>query len=476
MEATEGVKGANGTVLIVDDDPAIRKLLAVALERAGFQVRQAEGYRQCYGEMSDTASVDAVLLDIMLPEVNGLEILRHCSGLDSPPAIVMMTASTDVSDAVSALKLGAFDYLIKPDDTSNLPKLTGVLRNAVSFTRSKREIVRLKRELVARGRPAEIVGTSAPMQRVFEAIRQVADSDASVLITGESGTGKELVAKAIHEASSRSRGPFVVVNCSAIPITLIESELFGHEKGAFTGAIAQKRGKFEIAHGGTIFLDEIGDMDSGSQTRLLRVLQEQAFERVGGTHTINVDVRVIAATNQDLQARVRESAFRLDLFYRIAVFAISLPPLRDRTEDIPLLAAHFLNLHASKAHKEATGFEPAAMNALIRHAWPGNVRELGNVIQHAVIVSEGPTIRLEHLPPHLVQASVPETPAGENAVLLRDPSTHDIRPLKEVEKEVMKRALEATEGNFALAAMKLQIGRATLYRKVKEYGLDADGT
>jgi two-component system response regulator HydG len=393
--------------------------------------------------------------------------------MPSPPATVMVTGSGVVQDAVTALKLGAFDYLVKPDDTRNVPKLVGVIRNAVAFARSEREIVRLNGELAAQYRFENIVGNSRSMDRVFNAVDQVADSDVSVLIIGESGTGKELIARAIHYASMRAKGPFVPVNCAAIPETLIESELFGHEKGAFTGAFAQKRGKFELAAGGTIFLDEIGDMNVGSQTRLLRVLQDKMFERVGGTQPLHANARVIAATNRDLRDQVEKSAFRLDLYYRVSVFPIALPPLREKPEDIPILAAHFLHEFAASARKKISGFEPPVMNALLKHPWHGNVRELRNAVQHAVVMADESTIRLAHLPPDMAELGISQIHLGKNAVLIEDPATNDIRPLNEVEQEVIRRAMEATEGNYAKAAQKLQISRATLYRKMKEYHLGA---
>jgi DNA-binding NtrC family response regulator len=295
-----------------------------------------------------------------------------------------------------------------------------------------------------------------------------------VLVQGESGTGKELVARAIHYNSGRANGPFIPVNCAAIPEQLIESELFGHEKGSFTGAVSQKKGKFELAKGGTIFLDEIGDMIPSAQTRLLRVLEERTFERVGGSEQLEANVRVIAATNKDLEEEVERSKFRLDLYYRLSVFPLSLPPLREHLDDIPLLAAHFLHRYAKETGKELRGFDPEAMNALMRHQWPGNVRELQNVIHRAVIVAQGPTVKLVDLPADLDTLGTTQNVHSRSAVLVEDPVTSDIRTLSSVERDVIDRALEITGGNVTEAAQKLGIGRATLYRKVKEYGLDAE--
>ncbi len=467
--------GPGGKILVVDDDQNIRTLLRHNLQKSGFGVLEAEGYRECFRILDEERGLDAVLLDVMLPELSGLDILKRIREMPQPLPVVMVTASGVVQDAVTALKLGAFDYLVKPDDTNNIPKFIGVMGNAVSYARAQREIDRLSGELAERYRYENIIGDSPRMRQVYTMMRQVAETDASVLIQGESGTGKELIARAIHYNSPRAKAPFVPVNCAAIPETLIESELFGHEKGSFTGAVVQKKGKFELARGGTIFLDEIGEMAPGLQTRLLRVLQDGIFERVGGTEPIEVDVRVIVATNKDLQHEVEEGTFRLDLYYRISVFPIRLPPLREKPEDTPLLAAHFLHQFAEQAKKRITGFEPAVMNAFMQHTWPGNVRELENVIHRAVISADEETIRLAHLPQDLATLGMAQIHLGRNAVLIEDPDTKDIRPLSEVERDVIKRALEVTSGNFAKAAQKLQIGRATLYRKVKEYNLQPPG-
>ena len=464
----------SGTILVVDDDTNIRTLFRHTLAKAGFEVLEASDYRECYPYLEDLDRLDAVLLDVMLPELSGLDILKHIRELDQPPPVVMVTASDVVQDAVTALKLGAFDYLTKPNDTNNQPKFIGVMANAVGYARAQREIDRLRSELADRWDSRNIIGESPAMRRVFTMISQVSDNEVTVLIEGDSGTGKELVARAIHFNSRRAQAPFVPVNCAAIPETLIESELFGHEKGAFTGAIAQKKGKFEVARGGTIFLDEIGDMSPGAQTRLLRVLEEKAFERVGGTEAIEANVRIVAATNKDLRKEVEEEKFRLDLYYRLSVFPVPLPELSERLEDIPLLAAHFLHQYNDEAGKSVSGFEPAVLNALAKHTWPGNVRELQNVIHRAVIVAQGDTLKLADLPAELNALGIAQIHLGRNAVLIEDPQTNDIRPLDQVERDVIKRALEVTEGNFTVAAQKLGIGRATLYRKVKEYELDVE--
>jgi DNA-binding NtrC family response regulator len=465
---------SGGSILVVDDDRNIRTLFRHSLTKAGFTVVEAEDYKEAYPLLENAEQFDVILLDVMLPEVSGIDILQHIQGLPESPPVVMVTASGVVQDAVTALKLGAFDYLIKPDDTNNLPKFLGVLTNAVNFTRSRREIDRLSRELADRWDSRNMVGESVGMRRVSTMISQVSQSDVTVLIQGDSGTGKELVAKAVHYNSDRSKGPFIPINCAAIPETLIESELFGHEKGAFTGAVAQKKGKFDLARGGTIFLDEIGDMIPSAQTRLLRVLENKTFERVGGTEALETNVRIIAATNKDLQDEVEQEKFRLDLYYRLSVFPIELPPLKNRPEDIALLAAHFLHEYAEQTSKDITGFEPQVLNAFAQHAWPGNVRELQNVIHRAVIVADGNVIKLSDLPTELNALGMAQIHLGRNAVLIEDPETNDIRALEDVERDVIKRALEVTGGNFTVAAQKLGIGRATLYRKVKEYELEIE--
>ena len=472
--------GGNGTptdhhaaILVVDDDQSMLDLFSANLVRAGYEIIPALNHTECFKALKDYHALDAVLLDVMLPEISGLDILKHINKLPDPPPVVMVTASDEVQNAIKALKLGAFDYLQKSTDITNITKFLRVMRNAVNAGRSRREVIRLQQELMENNGLGNIIGDSSGMRSVFAQIRQVAQSDVTVLVLGASGTGKELAAKAIHYNSSRRNGPFVPVNCAAIPATLIESELFGHEKGSFTGATARKPGKFEIAREGTIFLDEIGDMDHNSQAKLLRVLQDGSYERVGGTQPLAADVRVIAATNKNLRQLVSDGNFREDLYYRLDVFPIRMPTLTERMDDVPLLAAHFLYRFNGELEKNVTGFHPSVMNTLTQHTWPGNVRELENVVHRAVIAApSNEDVQLSHLPPDLAELGASQIHVRKDFVSVEDPVENRIRPLKDVEKDVIQRALRKTSGNFAKAAQELQIGRATLYRKVKEYSLD----
>jgi DNA-binding NtrC family response regulator len=468
------IPGSQEKILVVDDDPAVLRLFRLNLENEGFDVRTASNFEE-FVQQRAFAEPDAILLDVMLPGTNGIEILRGiCARADHPP-VVMVTASGVVQNAVTALKLGAFDYLVKPEDIRNVPKFVGVMKNALQHGKAQEEIKRLKDELKGRHSFGNIIGESESMNRIFDMVRQVSQGDISVLIQGASGTGKELIARAIHYDSPRSSGPFVTVNCAAIPVTLIESELFGHTKGAFTGAIAQKKGKFEVAHGGSIFLDEIGDMDPSSQAKLLRVLQDHTFERVGGTEPLTANVRVIAATNRELSRLVESNEFRADLYYRINVFPIEMPSLAERREDVPLLAAHFLHRFAESLDRKIDGFTPAVMNVLAEHDWPGNVRELENVVHRAVIAAGQGRIDLVHLPPELAEKGRSRIQAGgveiEPVAYRNEPTVDGIIPLADVERETIQRAIFATSGNLARAAQGLGIGRATLYRKVKQFDL-----
>jgi DNA-binding NtrC family response regulator len=365
---------------------------------------------------------------------------------------------------VELTKLGAYDYLIKPVDQE---RLLTTLDRALSHGSLEKEVERLKSELSDRYHLRSIVGSSSAMRTVYNQIEKVLESEITVFIGGESGTGKELVAKAIHYASLRSDGPFIDVNCAAIPEGLQESELFGHEKGAFTGALATHPGKFEQANGGTIFLDEVGEMSASAQARLLRVLQERVLQRVGGTDTIELDVRVISASNRDLAGMVEEGGFRQDLFYRLVVFPIALPPLRDRREDIPLLVEHFLEKHARDAGKRITRVDKQAMEALAQHGWPGNVRELENVIHRTLLVSAGLELTLDDLPEGIGGGAMaaPSVQVGDPAPAGK-PKT-----LEEMEREAIIGALERNEGNLSDVARQLGIGRSTLYRKLEQYGL-----
>jgi DNA-binding NtrC family response regulator len=451
-------------IWVVDDDPAIRELLSFMVTGAGYEVDAFASGAEVLASSGETP--DAILLDLMMPEVDGVEVLKEINRRHPKLPVIMVTADHDVQRAVEVTKLGAYDYLTKPIDQERLLTTIG---NALSHGNLEKEVARLKEELSDRYHLRSIVGSSAAMRKVYDQVEKVLESEITVFIAGESGTGKELVAKAIHFASLRSDGPFIDVNCAAIPEGLQESELFGHEKGAFTGAVATHPGKFEQATGGTIFLDEVGEMSASAQARLLRVLQERVLQRVGGTETIELDVRVISASNRDLAKMVEEGSFRQDLFYRLVVFPITLPPLRDRREDIPLLVEHFLEKHARDAGKRVTTVEARAMEAMASHGWPGNVRELENVIHRTLLVSSGLELTFDDLPPGIggdgASAASVSRPApssgGEGGTL----------NLEELERETIVRAMEQNKGNLSDVARQLGIGRSTLYRKLEQYGL-----
>ena len=450
----------NETIWVVDDDPAIRELLSFIVTDAGYGVDSFSSGAEVLTNSGPPP--DALLLDLMMPEVDGVEVLKELKRLHPELPVIIVTADDDIQRAVELTKLGAYDYLVKPIDQERL--LTTVSR-ALSHGSLEKEVARLKEELSNRYHLRNIIGSSAAMRTVYDQIEKVLESEITVFISGESGTGKELVAKAIHHASLRSDGPFIDVNCAAIPEGLQESELFGHEKGAFTGALATHPGKFEQASGGTIFLDEVGEMSPSAQARLLRVLQERVLQRVGGTETIELDVRVISASNRDLSAMVDEGTFRQDLFYRLVVFPIALPPLRDRREDIPQLVEHFLEKYARDAGKKVTSVESEAMDALVTHSWPGNVRELENVIHRMLLVTSGVELKSDDLPPGLTAEPVP-TRTGDAPVL----ETAGLS-LEELERAAIVRAMERNQGNLSDVARQLGIGRSTLYRKLEQYGL-----
>jgi DNA-binding NtrC family response regulator len=446
-------------VWVVDDEPAIRELLTVLVESAGCEAETFAGGAEVLACADPPPN--AVLLDLMMPEVDGVAVIKELKRRHPTLPVIVLTAVNDVSRAVELTKLGAYDYLVKPIDQE---RLRTTLDRALSHGSLSDEVVRLKSELGSRYGLANIVGSSAAMRRVYDQIRKVQSSDITVFISGESGTGKELVAKAIHYGSLRSDAPFVDVNCAAIPEGLQESELFGHEKGAFTGAVSTHPGKFEQAAGGTIFLDEVGEMSASAQARLLRVLQERQLQRVGGTATIDLDVRVISASNRDLEAMTTDGSFRQDLYYRLVVFPIELPPLRDRLEDVPLLVDHFLDKHARDAGTRIRSVDEKAMAALAAHGWPGNVRELENVIHRSLVVAEGPDLVLDDLPPGLVSSSGRND--GSSAVAVGGDMS-----LEQLERLAIERALQSHDGNLSDVARQLGIGRSTLYRKLEQYGL-----
>ena len=440
-----------GRLLIVDDEPSVRDSLSRWFRDDGFEVGMAEGANDALTRLADRRW-DLALVDIRMRGTDGIELQRRMHEVDPNMIVIIMTGYASVDTAVAALKNGAYDYITKPLDPDEVAHL---IAKALSHRAVAEENVRLKEVVAASAvHTSQIVGQGTAMQKVFHAIETVGPTDATVLITGESGTGKELVARAIHDASARRFHPMVAIHCGALTETLLESELFGHEKGAFTGAQYRKKGKFEIAEGGTVFLDEIGDISLKTQTDLLRVLQEHEIARVGGHQPFHVDFRCISATNKNLEQLIEEGRFRPDLYYRLNVFHIELPPLRSRREDIPPLVNHFVMKFAQAMNKRITRVSPAAMNQLQQHQWPGNVRELENAVERAMVVAEEPELREEDF------ALMPPHGAGSMAA----------RALEDVEKVHILRVLEECAYNQTRAAEVLRIDRATLHNKLKKYG------
>jgi len=445
------------TILVVDDDTAHRTMLRTLVGGWGYEISEADDGGSAIG-MVRQQPYDLVLMDVRMLKVSGLEALAAIKSINPAIPVVIMTAYSSVETAVAALTQGAHDYLTKPLD---FDKLRITLERAMEHSRLKAENRLLRERLGLQFDRRHIIGRSAAMVRLFDSVAQVAPSEATVLIAGESGTGKELIAGAIHFNSSRRDGPFVRLNCAAITETLLESELFGHEKGAFTGADRRREGRFFQADGGSLLLDEVSEMPLPMQVKLLRVLQEREFTRVGGDTVIRVDVRVIAATNKDLPELVSGGRFREDLYYRLNVVGLTLPALRERAEDIPLLALHFLEAFALKNRKEVKGFTPQAMDRLIRYAWPGNVRELMNAVERAVVMTRGDFLTEEDV------ALIPTAamPAPEH------PPAAGARPLEEVEKATILTTLKTADGNKSEAARRLGITRRTLHKKLKAYGV-----
>jgi DNA-binding NtrC family response regulator len=455
-------------ILVIDDEASIREVFGVLLAAHGYQVEAAASGRLGL-EKARAFSPDVVLLDMNLPDLPGLEVLAGLRETRPEPGIIIVTAFGTIRNAVEATKLGASAYLEKPVDNEEL--LLAISR-ILEVRGLRREVEALRSELTSRYRFSNIVGTSSRMNSVFQLMEKISRVDGTVLVTGESGTGKELVARAVHFASPRKDGPFVVVNCGAVPRDLIESEFFGHVKGAFTDARADKIGKFEQANSGTIFLDEVGELSQDAQVKLLRALGEREITRVGGTRTVPIDVRVIAATNKDLEAEVARGAFREDLYFRLAVLSIALPPLRERAEDIPLLADHFVRKYAGELDKKVAGFTPGALRRLRGYAWPGNVRELENVIYEAMVMTEGEWVDETALPARLRPAGPPV--AAETAPGFARPA-----PLKEAvqtvaaprERALILEALRQAGGNRTRASLILGISRKTLFNKMVALGI-----
>ena len=440
-------------ILVVDDEAIVRESLRDWLSDCGYQVLTAENGYQAL-EIIEKERLSIVITDLVMPGMDGIELMKKAKDIIPNIQVIIITAYGSITTAIAAMKEGAYDYIEKPFCPERAELL---VQKLVEHQGLIEENISLHQKLEEHYRFENIIAKSPKMQQVIEVIKIVAKSNATVLITGDSGTGKELVARAIHAQSHRRGKPFVAVSCAALPESLLESELFGHEKGSFTGAYAQKKGKFEIANRGTLFLDEIGEMSTNIQVHLLRVLEEKEFTRVGGNELIKVDVRVVSATNKDIRKAVASGQFREDVYYRLNVVNIELPPLRERKEDIPLLAEHFLKKFAVENQKEITGFSPDATDFLLKYEWPGNVRELENAIERAVILAKNSNIEVADLP---------------HQNLLITSSVSPDKRLKEAEKNHILNILNETQGNYSEAARILGISRMTLYNKAREYGIN----
>ncbi len=444
-------------ILVVDDEPVHLKMLDTVLSSEGYDVQEADDGETAIAAVEEQF-YDLILMDIRMARVGGIEALKRIKELSPGIPVIIMTAYASVSTAVETLKSGAYDYLIKPLDIEELKIL---IRNALHHHRLKEENLYLKERMKTRFDLSNIIGQSKSMRKLFDTLTLVAPTDATVLITGESGTGKELIANAIHNNSPRRENPFIKVNCAALPETILESELFGHEKGAFTGAMTRRKGRFHTAHKGSIFLDEIAEMAPTTQAKILRVLQEREFEPIGSSSSVKVDIRVIAATNKNIKEEIRKDRFREDLYFRLDVVTLHVPSLRNRHDDIPLLADFFLKQYAERNNKRIRGFTPRAIDLLIRHNWPGNVRELQNVLERAVIMARGDIITPKEFPNGMAELY----PEFEDTKIDLTPG----RALKEIEKEMIIRTLEETGGNRTHAAKILGISRRTLQLKLKDY-------
>ena len=451
MMPNETLRGP--VIVVADDDPAIRDAVAKTLDRSGYEVLPAANGAAAL-EIVRSRPVEVLLADLRMPGLDGLELLRATKAIAPEVEVILITGHGGIEDAVAAMKEGAYDFLTKPFKRAALQK-------AVEKALEKQDLVRqnraLRRQLEDAMPQGDIVGMAPAMRRVLDLVAQVAPSNATVLILGESGTGKELIADALHRGSKRREGPCIKVNCAALPETLLESELFGHEKGAFTGAAGRKEGRFELAHGGTLFLDEVGDLSPATQAKLLRVLQEGTFERLGGTKTLKADVRIVAATNKDPEQGVKAGRFREDLYYRLNVISITVPPLRDRREDVPLLAQHFLQRYAQRNAKAMEGLTRETLDLLAGYAWPGNVRELENVIERAVVLTREPWIGPRDIP-EAISGLTPKT---------RSITISIGTPLDEVEQRLIEETLQHTGGDKTLAAKLLGITSRTIYRKLQ---------
>ncbi len=451
-------------VLVIDDDEAVRGVLEIFLNDEGYEV-------ECYSdgrsglEAYSPEAFDIVLLDLVMPKIGGIEVLKTIQGRDPSACIIIVTAHGTIAGAVEAIKLGAYDYITKP---FRLEDVAGSLKRASEFKKLRRENFELKRQLRKRFSFETLVGDSPAMHKVFELIEKVSQSDTTVLITGASGTGKEVVAKTMHYSSSRAQKSFIPVNCGAIPHALLESELFGHEKGAFTGAVNTRIGRFELAEGGTLFLDEVAEMSPQLQVKILRVLQEREFERVGGVRTIKADVRIIAATNKTLETAIDEKMFREDLYYRLNVINIKMPSLKERVEDIPLLINHFTPVICGKKKRDNLIFSRETMSLIMAYDWPGNVREVENLVERLAVLTEDNLVTPEDLPQRFFESEQPVIPPvveTEEGIFLNE-------LIEDFERNLLNKALEKTNGVKSRAANYLNINRTTLIEKLKRLKLD----
>ena len=483
---------ARPRIVLADDELNLRKVLGAILQRERYEVFEARDGEEALRLLDQHSGISALITDLRMPRLDGMGLLRKVVAEHPDVPVIMITAHGSVDSAVEAVKLGAFDYIEKPFEQTQIQE---VVAKALKQHELDKRAPRSAQPTASGGRYG-LIGRSPVLEQVFAVIEKVADTPSTVLISGESGTGKELIARALHNNSSRKSGPFIKINCAAIPKTLMESELFGYEKGAFTGAVGSKPGRFELADLGTLFLDEIGEIPVEMQVKLLRVLQESEFERVGGIKTIKVDVRLVTATNRDLLKEVQVGAFREDLFYRLNVVPIHLPPLRERRGDIPLLVEYFIARFNERLKKQIAGVDEEALARLTAHPWPGNIRELENVLERTILFCEGPTIHASDLPPEMsgvapatvnaplplaAAASIPNVtppfgsamPPGAPPAEVRASSLKELvrQETDRVERELIVRALEETGGNVTQAARKLKISRKSLQNKMKEFGL-----
>jgi len=452
-------------LLVVDDEAGMRKSLAIMLRREGYTVAESASGKDALDQLGREV-FDLVVADLSMDDVSGLDVLRHVKQTTPEVEVILMTGYGTIESAVEAMKLGAYDFITKPFQSEEI--LLRV-RNALDKRQLRQEVHRLRAEVQGTSGPDRIVGVSEPMRRLLANLPRVGQTDSTVLITGESGTGKELVARAIHATSRRAHGPFVSVSCAALPEQLLENELFGHVKGAFTGALAARKGLLEEAQGGTFFLDEVGEAPPAIQSKLLRVLEERCIRRLGDNRSIPVDIRIVAATNRDLEAAARDKSFREDLLYRLNVIRLHMPPLRERTDDIPLIARHFLAVHCRQLDRPLDGIAPAALAILARYGFPGNVRELSNVIEQAVALAAGPLIEPDDLPEHIRRPQAPTpSPRAVVGTAAGAPLEHAIA---NVEQEQISEALRQTGWNISQTAIRLGISRNTLRYRIEKYGL-----